>query len=80
MVMGKVVLDADLRAKFNGLNEPMDVVDESGRVVGLFVPTDQDKARYANLTIPYSEEEIERRLHEEGGCTLDEIWKKLGVK
>ncbi len=65
--MGNVILDADLRAKLNGLNEPMNIVDESGETVGWFLPKDRDKARLKNLTIPYSEEEIERRLNEKGG-------------
>jgi hypothetical protein len=33
---------------------------------------------YASFNLPLSDEEIERRLAETGGCTLDEIWKKLG--
>jgi len=36
--MSKVTLDADLRKKLNGFNEPIEVCDESGQIVGHFLP------------------------------------------
>lgn len=36
--MSAITLDAELRAKLNGLNEQLEVRDESGRTVGHFVP------------------------------------------
>ena len=36
--MGRLTLDPDLRNKLNGLNEPMEVFDEGGQIVGHFLP------------------------------------------
>lgn len=36
--MGKVILDDDLRAKLNGLNEVVEVCEPTGRTVGVFLP------------------------------------------
>lgn len=36
--MGKIVLDAELRAKLSGATEVTEIADESGRVIGRFVP------------------------------------------
>lgn len=38
--MGKLILDDDLRAKLNGLNEAVEVCDPSGKTVGHFIPDD----------------------------------------
>jgi hypothetical protein len=79
--MSTIVLDAQLRAKLNGLNEPMEVRDESGKVVGRFLP----ETRYRQLLakggdIPFSKEEIAELRKAKGGCSLDEFWKKMGVR
>jgi hypothetical protein len=37
-----------------------------------------DRAQRWELTIPYSEEELARRRAQSGGCSLEEIWKRLG--
>ena len=39
--MSKIVLDQTLRSKLNGLNEPMEVCDESGTTLGHFLPSAQ---------------------------------------
>ena len=79
--MSTIVLDADLRAKLNGLNEKVDVRDEAGNVVGLFVPKEEYyRMLCKTIEIPHSKEEIARRRQEKGGCSLEDIWKKLGVK
>jgi hypothetical protein len=36
--MGTVILDAALKARLNGLNEPMEVRDADGKLVGRFLP------------------------------------------
>ena len=79
--MSTIVLDADLRAKLNGLNEKVDVQDEAGNIVGLFVPKEEYyRMLCKTIEIPFSKEEIERMRKSGGGCSLEEIWKKLGVK
>lgn len=42
--MGKVILDDDLRAKLNGLNEVVEVCETTGRTVGVFLPEEMYQA------------------------------------
>jgi hypothetical protein len=52
-----------------------------GRILGRFLPEEEYRAiLYGSVEIPYTDEEIARRRAERGGCTLDEIWKRLGRK
>jgi hypothetical protein len=37
--MTKVILDATLRGKLLDLNQPLELLDESGRLLGRFIPT-----------------------------------------
>jgi hypothetical protein len=80
--MSRVTLDSDLRSKLNGLNEQVEVCDESGRTVGHFLPAKEyDRLIYKILAVefPFSEEDL-RRLREDPspGRPLAEIWKSLG--
>jgi hypothetical protein len=75
-----IVLDPALREQLNGLREQLEVRDEVGKVVGMFLPVDLYKHLLRTTQIPFSEGEIERRMQEQGGCSLDAIWKKLGAK
>jgi hypothetical protein len=77
--MGKIVLDADLRAKLNGLNETVEVWDESGRLLGHFVPLAPPVEPICPWDPTITLEELERRRQEPGGRTLPEIWKRLGA-
>ncbi len=43
--MGKIILTPELRAKFNGMDEPVELCDETGNTVGRFLPEDD----YVNL-------------------------------
>jgi hypothetical protein len=77
--MSKVILDEVLRSKLNGLNEQVEVCDETGRTVGHYVPADvYQKLQCVSIEFPFTEEEIARRRQEKGGRTLAEIWKSLG--
>ncbi len=79
--MSTIVLDADLRAKLNGLNEEVDVRDEAGNIVGHFVPHEKyHRMLCKTIDIPFSKEEIERMRKSGGGSTLAEFWKKMGVQ
>jgi hypothetical protein len=75
-----IVLDPALREQLNGLSEQMEVCDEKGKIVGMFLPLDFYKYLVRSTRPPLSDEEIARRKQEKGGCSLDEIWKKLGAK
>jgi hypothetical protein len=75
----KVILDADLRAKLNGVNRQLELCDESGRTVGHFLPDDvyrQLLYTWANAQV--TDEELDRASRETGGRPLAEIWRRLG--
>jgi hypothetical protein len=79
--MSKITLDATLRSKLNGLNEELEVCDESGETLGHFVPTDDyRKLIYlvAELQNPHTKEKLEALRNQTGGMTLAEFWKKMG--
>ena len=71
--MSKYVLDPDLRAKLNGLNEEIEFCDEAGKTLGRFVPEEEYRRLfYAALAkeCPYSAAELERMHHQKGGKSL----------
>jgi hypothetical protein len=77
--MTKVQVDQALLQKLGGLSKLVTLCEPDGRVVGRFLPERQyQQMLYAAVKIAYSAEEIARRRAERGGCTLDEIWKRLG--
>lgn len=78
--MGKtIVLDAELKAKLNGLSETVPVCEADGTTVGQFVPQDEYLrllARWANAQV--TDAELDRASRETGGRPLAEIWTRLG--
>lgn len=77
--MSRVTLDAELRAKLNGLSEQLEICDESGKPVGHFLP---DRL-YREFLVAWSrahlsDEELHRRRQGPRGRTLAEIWQRLG--
>ena len=80
--MTKLIADQALRTKLNGCAEPVEVCDEAGQTLGLFLPVDAyRKLFYGRLAAesPYSASELERMHQETGGRTLAELWQELGV-
>ena len=81
-VMSKITLDPVLRAKLNGLNQPLEICDADGHTLGHFLPADAyRRLLYAAVeaACPHSPAELERRRNEGGGTSLSEFWKGLGV-
>lgn len=77
--MSKIVLDADLRAKLNGLNEQVELCDRDGATVGRFVPeAEYLRLFYASLKEQVSDEELAELRNQPGGRPLKEIWRSLG--
>jgi hypothetical protein len=77
--MSRVLLDPQLRSKLNGLDEQLEICDESGKTLGRFLP----ESLYRELLLAWSkadlpDEELQRRRNEPRGRTLAEIWDKLG--
>jgi hypothetical protein len=79
--MSQITFDPDLKARLKGLTEKVEVCDEAGKLVGVFLPAEAYlKYLYATVEVPFTDEEIERmRQDKEGTCTLAEIWRRLGV-
>ena len=77
--MSRVMLDPQLRSKLNGLDDQVEICDESGKTLGRFVP----ESLYRELLLAWAkadlpDDELQRRRHEPRGRTLAEIWEKLG--
>ena len=80
--MSKIILDANMQARLNGLNQHLELCDPDGRTVGHFLPEEvYRKLLYAAIetACPHSAEERERRRRETGGRSLMEFWKEMGV-
>ena len=76
--MSRIVVDANLPLVLPRLIFPTELCDASGRVLGVFTPA-TDPSEWEGLEPEISEEELDRRSHEGGGRTLDEImadWEK----
>lgn len=80
--MSKVILTPELREKLNGLNEPVEFCDESGKTVGRFLPKDE----YVHMLYeiarnePVDEAERDRAREEirrDGGMSTPEVLAHL---
>ena len=74
--MVRVTIDETFRSKLGSLDSPLELCDESGRVVGHFIP-EQDRSIYEGVECPISDEELERRLSEDTGRPLEDILQDL---
>lgn len=74
--MGTVILDAELKAKLNGLNEPLDLRDPDGRLVGQFVPGDS----YTHLLYEWAKLDFARQEAEETAAGIARKWDGKGGK
>jgi hypothetical protein len=74
--MNRITVDSSMKSRLDGLVTPVEVVDETGRTLGHFVPS----AAIPSDDCPYSIEDLERMRREQGGRSLSEIWKSLGAK
>jgi len=77
--MGNIKLDAALREMLNGLHEQMEIRDENGALVGVFLPVGEYRALTGSTEIPFTDEEIERAKKSGGGCSLSEFWNRMDV-
>lgn len=74
--MDKLTVDPTTGAKLGGLHSAVELCDASGQVLGWFQPT-MTPEKYADLDVPFTEEEPAAASKEEGGRTLDEILADL---
>jgi hypothetical protein len=77
MTKNRIMIDQSLTTQLQGLAVPVELVDESGRMLGHFVPR---TATSDSDGCPYSAEELEAMRGESGGRPLAEIWRTLGAE
>ena len=58
--MTRIMIDADLRNRLLNLSQPLELIDEAGRVVARVLPT-LDPTLYEDLEPRISTEELQRR-------------------
>jgi hypothetical protein len=63
--MTRVVLDAELRSKLLNLSQPLELCDESGRILARVTPS-IDPAEYGPLEPQITREELDRRIRNKG--------------
>jgi hypothetical protein len=63
--MTRVVVDETLRTRLHNLDQPLELCDTSGRVLGRFLPV-LDPALYEGLEPQISKEELQRRKQQKG--------------
>jgi hypothetical protein len=73
--MVSVVIDEALRSRLGGLKQQVAFLDESGQVLGHFVPAVE---AHPEDGCPYTPEELARFQKETGGRPLRAIWQSLG--
>lgn len=61
--MTRITLNADLRSTLLNFSQPLEICDESGRVMGRLFPT-PDLSQYEPWEPPISEDELKRREEE----------------
>jgi hypothetical protein len=76
--MTQIRVDESLKQKLGGLNEPVELCSADGQILGRYLPEGEYREiLYGSVEIPFSDEEIARFRAERGGCSLEEIWKRL---
>ncbi len=75
--MTRVIVDPATRAKLVNAHQPLELCDDSGKVLGQFIPVADDSRRLG--TVPQvDDEELDRRERQGGGRPLAEILSNLG--
>ena len=76
--MTRIIVDSDTQARLDGLNELLEICDESGRTLGYFHPAGRaSEDGTEQIKSPLSREELERRRQERTGRPLSDILKNL---
>ena len=78
--MQSLTLDRDLPGKLNGLQQHVEITDEQGKTLGVYVPMEAFDDFVRSVQVPFSIEEIERRRKEKGGSSLAEFWQRMETK
>lgn len=74
--MTRVIVDEVLRNKLHNLTQPLELCDESGRLVGRVFPA-EDLSRYELWEPPITDEEVQQLLSSEKWYTTAEVLAHL---
>jgi hypothetical protein len=74
--MSKFILDSTTSGTLRQLSEQVELIDESGHLLGTFIPVGK-KQMYQTPESPFSIEELKRFANEPGGRSLAEILADL---
>lgn len=75
-MMTRIIVDEELRSKLHNLEQPLELCDESGRVLGRVVPN-LDLSQYEPLEPQISREELQRRKNSDKWYTTAEVLAHL---
>jgi hypothetical protein len=71
-----LIVDSTTSRKLHEFREPVELVDETGRVLGTFRPP-VERSAYRNLQPPLSIDELRRRADKSRGYTTEEVLRHL---
>ncbi|MGC8644343.1 MAG: hypothetical protein ACP5XB_31155 [Isosphaeraceae bacterium] len=74
--MAGLTLDAASSERLRTVREPIELFDHQGLPLGTFTPIDL-KGSVRGVEMPYTDEEIHRLKHQQGGRALAEILADL---
>jgi hypothetical protein len=74
--MTQVTVDSTLTDKLETFREPVQLVNEQGRVLGTFRP-EVDRSLYRNLQPPLTIDELRQRADKSRGYTTQEVLDHL---
>jgi hypothetical protein len=77
--MSRLLLDGTLGAKLRTASDTVELVDEAGRVLGVYTPV-RLHVPPPGFQFPISDEELDRRNKVRTGRSLDEIMTDLKAK
>jgi len=77
--MVRVTIDQAFCSQLGNFQSPLELCDETGRIVGHFIPV-QDRSVYEGVDSPASDDELDRRSRDESGRRLAEILRDLDAK
>lgn len=72
--MIRVTIDEDLERQLQNAGPEVEFLARDGRLIGRFERRDVDPMQYC----PYTEEQLQAMMREEGGRPLEDIWRDLG--
>ncbi len=75
----KVTVDDVLRSRLHDFRWPLELCDESGRVLG-YLRLAGEQSMYEGVKSPTSDDELRRRSQAGGGRTLSEILQELETR